>query len=87
MDNRTKGGISFPSLTVGRCRRLSEPAVAQTIKVESLAPLAAQLDHFIAVIRGEEDPLITAEDATNSLALTYRIQQILASQSANSPTI
>lgn len=79
----TAGGISFPSLTQwGGAEDWSQSATPHDNPVDSLAPLAAQLDHFIAVIRGEEQPLITAEDAAASLALTYRIQQILAAQNA-----
>lgn len=79
----TAGGISFPSLTQwGDAADWSQPAMPRANQVDTLAPLAAQLDHFIAVINGEEMPLITVEDAARSLELTYRIQQILAAQSA-----
>ena len=80
----TGGGISFPSLTQwGGAAHWGEAAQPRHHKVGTVTPLAAQLDHFIKVIRGVEDPLITVEDAARSLEVTYHIEQALAGQLAS----
>ena len=77
----TKGGISFPSLTQwGGAEHWGDAAQPQRHETGSVVPLAAQLDHFIKVIRGAETPLITVEDAARSLEVTYDIERLLAGQ-------
>ena len=84
MDCRHRGGISFPSLTQwGGAAHWGEAAQPRHHKVGTVTPLAAQLDHFIKVIRGAEDPLITVEDAARGLEVTYHIEQALAGQLAS----
>jgi predicted dehydrogenase len=41
-------------------------------------PLARQLEHFAAVIRGEAEPLVTAADATESLRVTLAVAESIA---------
>lgn len=79
----TKGGVSFPSLTRwGGADHWGEAAQPHRHQAGSIAPLTAQLDHFIKVIRGIEAPLITVEDAARSLEVTYDIERELAGQLA-----
>ena len=78
-------GRHFLSVThaMGRAAHWGEAAQPRHHKVGTVTPLAAQLDHFIKVIRGVEDPLITVEDAARSLEVTYHIEQALAGQLAS----
>ena len=79
----TKGSVSFPSLTRwGDADDWSQPALPTAYDYEATIPLIAQLNHFIAVIKGEEAPLITVQDAGASLIATWQLQQSLQSQLA-----
>lgn len=52
------------------------PISSQVIDVEAGDPLARQLQHFCAVIRGEEQPLASAEDSRTTLAVTLKVLEI-----------
>lgn len=79
--NGTKGGISFPSLTLWRgAQDWSEAPTSQRIEVEQLSPLEKQLDHFIQVIKGHEQPLIGIDDARESLRVTRTLEDLLFSK-------
>lgn len=73
----TTGGISFPSLTHWQGQDWSTPAQPSVIECAGSVPLAKQLDHFIAVINRREDPLITVEDARDTLAATLQVEHLL----------
>jgi len=76
----TKGGISFPSMTLwGEAEDWSEGAVSQTLAVETLSPLDAQLEHFLDVIVGKAQPLIGIRDAQESLRITHELEDLLSS--------
>ena len=76
-----EGSVSFPSLTKwGGVQEWSKPAQPTHFKSDEIVPLIAQLDHFASVIKGNEMPLITVEDAAASLEATWTIERLLASQ-------
>ena len=53
--------------------RRHEPLVAGRLDVVRDEPLSRQLAHFCAVLRGEATPLVTATDATRTLAATFAV--------------
>jgi predicted dehydrogenase len=48
---------------------------ASRLAIESSRCYANQLGNFIGVIRGEEEPVVTARDATRTLAATLAVEQ------------
>ena len=51
------------------------PLTTETLPLTDLDPLVAQLAHFCAVLRREVAPLVTAADATRTLAATLAIAE------------
>ena len=77
----TKGSVSFPSLTRwGQTDDWSAPAQPQGMTTQTVTPLAEQIRHFIAVIKSEQQPLITVEDAAASLKATWQLENMLQQQ-------
>jgi predicted dehydrogenase len=61
----TQGSLDFPSMNIRSYASEADrswwlPFVSGRLAVERKDPLSAQLDHFIAVIRGQEEPIVTA---------------------------
>lgn len=54
------------------------PLSEESVAVEPGDPYARQLSHFLAVIRGEELPVITGTDATATLAATLAVEEAAA---------
>lgn len=54
------------------------PFVRQFMPGERVSAYLAQLDHFLAVVRGETKPVIDARDATTSLAATLAVARAAA---------
>lgn len=52
----------------------------EVIAVPDADPLLRQLQHFCAVIRGEEAPRVTASDAARTLAVTLAVAEAAASR-------
>lgn len=77
----TKGGVSFPSMTLWSGTDWGQPAqtVPLDIDTDEKTPLTAQLDHFLDVIGGAP-PLIDVADATRTLATTLAIENQLFPQ-------
>ena len=74
----TRGSLDFPSMNVRSYAKGSDqswwaPFVSERLSVERRDPLAAQLDHFIAVIRGQEEPLVTANDGYRNMLVIEAI--------------
>lgn len=44
-----------------------EPFETSTIDIERTDPLANQVEHFTAVIRGEAQPIVSGRDGLNTL--------------------
>jgi len=51
---------------------------ATRLAVESSRCYESQLANFVAVIRGEQDPVVTARDATTTLAVTLAVERAAA---------
>ena len=56
----------------------SVPILRNRLPVERSSCYANQLDHFIAVIRGEVAPVVTGRDATMTVAATLAIDRAAA---------
>lgn len=72
----TRGSIGVPTMrlrTYPGERSWWQPFETETVDVESADPLARQLDHFGAVIRGEVPPRVTGFDALQTLKVTLAI--------------
>lgn len=72
----TGGGLEFPSLRVwsGAEDWNGRPEMAET-EVPETIPLIRQLEHFSDVIQGRAAPIITAQDARETLAVTLQIER------------
>jgi len=77
----TKGGISYPSMTLWGGTDWATPAKKRDLNCErnDKPPLDAQLDHFIAVMDGAP-PLIDVADAARTLDIALQIETQLAAQ-------
>ena len=74
----TSGSLAFPRMELWRYgnkaqRGWCQPMECERIEVERADPLKLQLAHFCRVVRGEEEPLVNAEEGTRSLALTLAV--------------
>ncbi|MEP4197775.1 MAG: Gfo/Idh/MocA family oxidoreductase [Aliishimia sp.] len=79
----TKGGVSFPSLTVWQGEDWSRPAKpAPQVQVTGPAPLDAQLDHFLDVISGRAAPVCSLADGRAALATALEIEAQLHQKAA-----
>ena len=75
----TLGAVSFPSLTVwGGAADWGQAATPTLHKVAATDALTGQLDHFLAVIEGRESPLIDAVDASRTLDVVLKVEEMLA---------
>ncbi|MEX0350110.1 MAG: Gfo/Idh/MocA family protein [Paracoccaceae bacterium] len=75
----TKGAVSFPSLTLwSGAQDWSQAPDATRMSAENVVPLDAQLDHFLDVISGRAEPVITLGDAARTLQATCRVEALLA---------
>lgn len=66
----TAGSLSVPTMRVrvfGGVRSWYEPYVASTETLDRSDPLANQIDHFAAVIRGEARPICSGRDGLDTL--------------------
>ena len=76
----TRGSLDFPSMHVRSYASESDrswwvPFVSERLAVERKDPLAAQLDHFIAVIRGQEEPIVTAHQGYRNMLVIEAISR------------
>ena len=82
----TQAALSVPDLTLWRHDgppSWLSPVQRQTIAVDDMDPLEAQIRQFVAVIRGEEPPLVSAEDGLRTL----RVVQAIAQSGATGETV
>jgi len=68
----TRGSLGVPTMRIrhyedARGRSWFEPFAARAVAFERKDPLALQIAHFIAVIRGKMKPLVTARDGLRNL--------------------
>jgi predicted dehydrogenase len=74
----TDGSLGVPTMRLKTYARREDrswwkPFQASVVEVEHAGPLQRQLDHFCAVIRGEAEPLVTAQDGLQNLRITEAI--------------
>lgn len=75
----TEGALEFPSLRLwqapqGTAAEWSKPMDARDIDVPETVPLAAQLDHFLRLARGEDTvPVVGGADALRTLIATREV--------------
>lgn len=74
----TRGSLAVPTMRLkvytGE-RSWWEPFHEDVIDLERADPLARQLEHFCAVIRGETEPLVSSWDGVQTLRVTLAIQE------------
>ncbi len=71
------GSLSIPDLRVWRHEAEPDwwtPIYSKTLVAEAGNPLAAQVAHFINVIRGREEPIVSGEEGAKSLQIVEAIQ-------------
>lgn len=74
----TQGYLSVPTFRlkyhpVGTEASWWDPFTEATLEVARREPLACQLEHFVQVIRGEVEPLVSAADGLRNLQVTEAI--------------
>jgi predicted dehydrogenase len=73
----TQGSLAVPTMTLWQQAgpgSWTEPFVTSHLPLQSVDPLARQLDHFCDVVEHGASPLVSAADALNTLAATLAIQ-------------
>ncbi len=74
----TQAALSVPDLTVWSHESRPDwwsPIKSRTLSFEPADPLVSQMQHFCRVIRGEEAPLVSAEEGYRSLRVIEAIQE------------
>ena len=72
------GSLGVPTMRLKFYERANDrswfkPFSTKTISLQRKDPLAAQIEHFAAVIRGEAEPLVTCRDGLQNLKITDAI--------------
>jgi predicted dehydrogenase len=70
------GSLSVPTMRVKVFRGTRswwEPFDCRTVPVERTDPLANQIEHFAAVIRGEAEPIVSGRDGLDTLRVTEAV--------------
>jgi len=76
----TNGSLGVPTMRIkyyekDEDRSWFKPYSTRTVPLRRLDPLASQIEHFAAVIRGEAKPLVTARDGLQNLRVTEAIAE------------
>ena len=76
----TNGSLAVPTMRIkyyaGKAERSWwKPFLTRMEALERIDPLAAQIEHFAAVIRGDAEPLVTARDGLQNLRVTDAIAE------------
>lgn len=82
----TQAALSVPDLSLWRHDgppSWLSPLDRQTIAVEDIDPLEAQIQQFVAVIRGQEPPLVSGADGLHTL----RVVQAISRSGATGETV
>jgi len=74
----TNGSLAVPTMRIKYYERKEDrswwkPFRTRVIELVRKDPLAEQIEHFAAVIRGEAEPLVTARDGLQNLRVTDAI--------------
>jgi predicted dehydrogenase len=80
----THGSLAIPTMRLRTYRSAEErswwkPFEMQLLAVDDVDPLARQLEHFCAMIRGEVAPLVGVRDGLQNLRVTEAIGEAAAS--------
>jgi predicted dehydrogenase len=81
----TAGSLSVPTMRLkvfGGTRSWFEPFQELTVELERSDPLANQVDHFAAVIRGEAEPICSGRDGLKTLQV---VDAVLAAARTGRP--
>lgn len=73
----TEGSLSLPDLTIWRHKEgghWKDPIHSESIEAGSADPLHAQIEHFLSVVEGREQPLVSAEEGLRSLRVVEAIR-------------
>lgn len=79
----TEAALEFPSLKLWRHdgpANWNFSLTSEDISLTEVDVYAEQIAHFVRVIRGQEEPIITAEDASRSLATTLAVLDAIQSK-------
>ena len=76
----TSGSLSVPTMRLKYYERKEDrswwkPFRTTVVEMKRKDPLAEQIEHFAAVIRGEVEPLVTARDGLQNLRVTDAIEE------------
>ena len=74
----TQASLSVPNLSLWRHKGSPDwlnPIEAERISVDVKDPLVAQIQQFAAVIRGDEEPLVSGEDGLQTLQVVEAIKR------------
>ncbi len=74
----TKGSLSVPDIRLWKHEsggHWKSPISAKSFSKSNVDPLLSQINHFINVIKGSEEPLISAEEGMKSLCVVEAIQR------------
>jgi predicted dehydrogenase len=74
----TDGSLSFPTMrlrTFPGKRSWYEPYEDSVVELERSDPLANQVEHFAAVIRGEAEPIVSGRDGLTTLRVVEAVLQ------------
>jgi predicted dehydrogenase len=74
------GSLGIPTMRLRYFERNEDrswykPFTTRTVPLQRDDPLARQIEHFAAVIRGEAEPLVTARDGLRNLLVTDAIAE------------
>lgn len=81
----TRGSLAIPTMRLkytpeGQEPSWTRPMVEETLAVQRIDPLTAQLDNFLDVIEGTAEPVVSAFDGLQNLRVIEAIQQSAQSQ-------
>src|SRR5206468_1982600 len=76
----TNGSLGVPTMRLkyyekDEDRSWFKPFATRTVPLRREDPLANQIEHFAAVIRGEAKPLVSARDGLQNLRVTEAISE------------
>jgi predicted dehydrogenase len=74
----TTGSLAIPTMRLKVFpdkRSWYEPFETSVMEVDRTDPLANQIDHFAAVIRGEAEPVVSGRDGLNTLRVTDAVTE------------
>ena len=77
----TAGSLSVPTMrlrTYPGARSWEEPFETATVEVPRRDPLAAQVEHFAAVVRGEAEPVCSGRDGLATLQVLHAVVESAA---------